>query len=150
MKNIIILTTAIILNTILFTSQASAANTSAYPQDTSTAIELREDLPAYVFEYDLERLYPATYEFYKKLDTINRDKVYSYYLYNPKVKDVRHKIFEIALGKGKGKSTPSPFSLDEALADVKTDKLKTVFSTSSSHSIINRVTVGTINFNPNL
>ena len=150
MKNIIILTTAIILNTLAFTSEAIAAN-SIYPQDTSNAMELREDLPAYVFEYDLERLYPATYEFYKKLDTINRDKVYSYYLYHPKVKDVRHKIFEIALGKNKGKTTPAPFSIDQAFADVKkVDKLATTLHAGNSHSIINRVAVSTINFNSNL
>ena len=117
MKQQLILITTLIISTLLLTGHvtAHAASSSIYPQNISKSLVLREDLPSYVFEYDLERLYPATWEFYKKLDIIKRDKVYSHYLYNPAIKDVRHHIFKLALGADKGKTTPAPTSFNQVL-----------------------------------
>jgi hypothetical protein len=99
-----------LLNVSVYAEAKGVANSNKV-----TAKVLRSDLPDYVFESDLQDLYPATWEFYKKLDILNRDKVYSYYLYNPGIEKVRHKIFALALGKGKGKTKPEPFSLAQVI-----------------------------------
>lgn len=149
MKTILMLIVAMLFSSALIISPASAKG--VYPQDTSNAKKLREDLPAYVFEYDLERLYPSTWEFYKKLDIVNRDRVYSHYLYNPQISDVRHKIFELALGKGKGKTHPKPTSVDQVIAN-NSNAESAVGSSSLSigvHGITNGPTVTAVNFNAN-
>lgn len=147
------------LSSLLLISNASAKSTSEssiYPQDKSNITTLREDLPAYVFEYDLERLYPSTWEFYKKLDIINRDNVYSFYLYNPAIKDVRHKVFALALGKGKGKTAPAPASVEQVIVNntksaSTNDELALSGSSLSGsvHSIPNGPTISAIDFNSN-
>lgn len=148
-----LLIAAMLISSIFFISHAAAksASSTSYPQEKSTVNVLREDLPDYVFEYDLERLYPSTWEFYKKLDIINRDKVYSYYLYHPAISDVRHKVFSLALGKNKGKTAPAPASLEQVLA--KTIE-ESAFGGSGSlgssiHSVPNGPTISAINFNSN-
>lgn len=142
MKTALLLLIAMIISSMIMFSHASAKG--VYPQDKSTVLELREDLPAYVFEYDLERLYPSTWEFYKKLDITNRDKVYAHYLYHPAIKDVRHKIFELALGKGKGKTRPAPASIEQVLALV---EKKSAFSGTfgSIHRIPNGPAISAVN-----
>ena len=147
MKTALILLIAMIISSMFLISNASAKG--IYPQDDSTVMELREDLPAYVFEYDLERLYPSTWEFYKKLDITNRDKVYAHYLYNPAIKDVRHKIFELALGKGKGKTRPAPASIDQVLTSNKKTALTPGSLGSSIHSVANGPTISAVNFDTN-
>ncbi len=158
MKTLLLLILAMLISSIFFISQASAKSASAssiYPQDKSTVTVLREDLPDYVFEYDLERLYPSTWEFYKKLDIINRDKVYSYYLYHPAITNVRHKIVTLALGKGKGKTTPIPASIGQVLASnislepALGSSKSTLGSSFSSgiHGITNGPTISAVNFN---
>lgn len=182
MKKQLILITTLIINTFFFTAlftvlftalvtvpttapaTAHAASSDIYPQDVSKSIALREDLPSYVFEYDLERLYPATWEFYKKLDIIKRDKVYSDYLYHPAIKDVRHKIFKLALAADKGKTTPAPTSLNQVLEKNKkmqasqariqafannTSSPLGSLNLSSVHSVTNSPAIGTIEFNTN-
>lgn len=144
MKTILLLTAAMIVSSFMIIGTASAKD--AYPQDKTNATQLREDLPAYVFEYDLERLYPSTWEFYKKLDMANRDMVYAHYLYHPEIKDVRHKIFELALGKGKGRTLPTPTSLDQVLAS--NTKKQSVLGTRV-HSVANGPTIGAVNLNTN-
>ncbi len=148
MKTMLLLLIAMIISSMLLISNVSAKG--VYPQEHSTTTLLREDLPAYVFEYDLERLYPSTWEFYKKLDIINRDKVYAHYLYNPAIKDVRHKIFELALGKGKGKVRPAPASIDQVLASNNTtpSPLASGFG-SSVHGITNGPAISAINLDTN-
>jgi len=96
---------------------------------------LRADLPDYVFEFDLKKYYPSTWQFYKKLDIANRDKVYSFYLYNPAIQKVRHKIFKLALGKGKGKSLPRPVILSEIMLSLDNKDKKS----GSSLSLLNSV-----------
>ncbi|HIQ07569.1 MAG TPA: hypothetical protein EYH35_03825 [Thiotrichaceae bacterium] len=96
---------------------------------------LRADLPDYVFEFDLKKYYPSTWQFYKKLDITNRDKVYSFYLYNPTIQKVRHKIFTLALGKGKGKSLPRPVILSEIMFSLDNKDKKS----GSSFSLLNSV-----------
>ncbi len=155
MKTLLLLILAMLISSIVFISSASAKSASAaniYPQDKSTVAILREDLPDYVFEYDLERLYPSTWAFYKKLDIINRDKVYSYYLYHPAITDVRHKVVALALGKGKGKTTPVPASIDQVLAsNIKPESTlgSTGLGGSGIHSIANGPTISAIDFNTN-
>ncbi len=166
MKPLLILILLIIVSTLLFTANAAttsnigSSNSNIYPQSTSKAIKLREDLPSYVFEYDLERLYPATWEFYKKLDIIKRDKVYSHYLYHPAIKDVRHRIFKLALGADKGKTTPAPTSFNQVfIANKNTDKKEQTmkssqstlgsFNLSSVNSITDSPTIRTVQFNTN-
>lgn len=63
----------------------------------NTVSTLQEDLPDYIFENQLRKMYPATWQFYSKLTTIKQDKVYSYYLYNPDIEKVRHKIFALTV-----------------------------------------------------
>lgn len=111
---------------------------------TNKVKTLRANLPDYVFEFDMEKLYPSTWQFYKKLDITNRDKVYSYYLYNPSIGKVRHQIFKLALGKGKGKSLPRPVILSEILLAMKADKSNLI--TSSVHSITDSPAISAINF----
>jgi hypothetical protein len=126
MKTILLITTTLLLNLFLLntTTIAKIHPFSFKGNSISTLLQLREDLPSYVFEYDLERLYPATYAFYKKLDIMNRDTIYSYYLYHPKIKNVRHKIIELSIGKNKSKTIPTPFSLNQALIALKETKTK--------------------------
>lgn len=108
---------------------------------------LRPDLPDYIFEFDLKKLYPSTWQFYKKLDIINRDKVYSFYLYHPSIQKVRHKIFKLALGKGKGKSIPRPVIIGEIMRAISEKKLGA--SSASVHRVTNSPSISTVNFNSN-
>ena len=166
MKQQLILITTLIISTLLLTGHvtAHAASSSIYPQNISKSLVLREDLPSYVFEYDLERLYPATWEFYKKLDIIKRDNVYSEYLYHPAIKDVRHNIFKLAMATDKGKTTPAPTSLTQVLTGNKKEQVSQTKTTSSSpsplsplgslnlsgvHSVTDSPAIGTIEFNTN-
>ena len=146
MKTILLITTTLLINTLLLNTTTSAKYhpfSAKENNNTNTPFQLREDLPSYVFEYDLERLYPATYAFYKKLDIIHRDIVYSYYLYHSKIKNVRHKIIELSIGKKKSKTTPIPFSLNQALITLKATKTK-----ESSKQIIDKTGgLRTISFN---
>lgn len=146
-----------VISTVLFTANvASATSSSVYPQSVSKTTVLREDLPSYVFEYDLERLYPATWEFYKKLDIIKRDKIYSHYLYHPAIKDVRHKIFKLALGADKGKTTPAPTSFNQVLVANKKESTQSTpkstlssFNLSGVNSITNGPTIRAVQLNTN-
>lgn len=145
MKTIFLVITTLLINTLLLNTTTIAKNHPFSPKknDTSTLLKLREDLPYYVFEYDLEKLYPATYAFYKKLDIMNRDTIYSYYLYHPKIKEVRHKIIELSIGKKKSKTIPNPFSLNQALIALEKTKTK-----ESSEQIIDKIGgLRTISFN---
>lgn len=129
--------------TLLFSTSTVAENHPIHSNNSNiTTIQksiehltLREDLPSYVFEYDLERLYPATYEFYKKLDIINRDNIYAYYLYHPDIKQIRHKIIQLVIGKNKGKTPPVPFSLSQALATLQ-DKETTKETNTNNHTTL--------------
>jgi len=156
MKILIVLILAMLVSSSLLITNVSASTQSGstYPQDDSNSIVLREDLPSYVFEYDLERLYPSTWEFYKKLDLINRDKVYSHYLYHPKIKDVRHQVFKLALGSNKGKTPPTPASIEQVLVNNnKSESEKLALSgtslSSGIHRITNGPTISAINFDTN-
>ena len=132
MKITLVFAATLIINTLLcstFSTNAIAKNhistLPSFQKESLALLGLREDLPSYVFEYELEKRYPATYEFYKKLGIINRDKIYAYYLYHPNIKNVRHKIIELAIGKKKSKAIPMPFSLNQALIAIKiTEKTK--------------------------
>lgn len=136
MKITLVFAATLIINTFLcstFSTNAIAKNhistIPSFQKESLALLGLREDLPSYVFEYELEKFYPATYGFYKKLDIINRDRIYAYYLYHPSIKNVRHKIIELAIGKKKSKAIPMPFSLYQVLIAIKTTE-KTKQSTS--------------------
>ncbi len=146
MKTILLVTTTLLINALLLNTTTIAKYhpfSTKENNNTNTLFQLREDLPSYVFEYELERLYPATYAFYKKLDIMNRDTVYSYYLYHSKIKNVRHKIIELSIGKKKSKTTPTPFSLNQALITLKGTETKE----SSEQIIDKRGSLRTISLN---
>lgn len=145
MKTIPTIIATIIISLLLM---HSASARDVYPMYKSNVTELREDLPSYVFEYDLERLYPATWEFYKKLDLIKRDTVYSNYLYHPSIKEVRHQIFKLALAKDKGKTRPAPTSFNQVLtADSNPTSATSRLNLGRVHSITKGPTIRAIKFN---
>jgi len=146
MKTILLITTTLLINALLLNTITIAKNHPMHTKarnNTSTLFKLREDLPSYIFEYDLERLYPATHAFYKKLDIMNRDTVYFYYLYHPDIKNVRHKIIELSIGKKKSRAIPMPFSLNQALIALK----KTESKESSGQVMDKTGELRTISFN---